>query len=383
MKRLDVEWGGTQGACLKETLEDLDRIVRMDEPVLRNLWITQRYHTLSAGLSEVVCANNVNWSTFATWASKTAGQSIRNEEVPRFLLEAWELKKRFDATLSQPARKVLAFIGLINAFEDAAVRTVRDVSHQVAEGNKKVFQELAPIFARFIDVMRSSKSEESVEAFVLALEEGPVERGGQDLLRAAFRNYFRASESSDHKRRAEYVLLANCQIGLHEQTRLQPNIQAAMDAPIATLFSRNLRASLPSLLLRPVAVVMELLAKPLVIQLQRLWEETATRHAMNLALPQGKEIPLGRDFPERPSDYPEALLELELPELVALLTRFDGRLDSMIDSGANNWSDLEDRMGFIVELFRYRQQEAALLGPPFSEVQLAALSAGRLPDGAL
>ncbi len=383
MKRLELDWEGSQGECLKDTLQDLERIVRMEEPVLRNLWITQRYHTLSRGISSVVCAQNVNWSTFATWASKTAGQSIRNEEVPRFLMEAWNLKQRFDSHLSTPTKKFLAWFGLINFIEDAAVRTVRDVSRQVAEGNRKVFEELAPVFARFIDVMRTSPNEEGLERFLLGLKEGPVERGGQDLLRAAFRNYYVASQTTDERVKAERILLANCQIGLHEQTRLQPNIQGAMDAPIETLFSRHLRSSLPALLVRPLTGIIGFVARPLVDELRAFWEEVATRHAMNLALPAGKEIPLGQDFPERPSDYPKALLALELPELIALLGRFDGRLDSMVDSGANNWSNLEDRMGFIVELFRYRQQELDLFGPPFDDVQLRDLDGGRLPSGAL
>ena len=55
------------------------------DPILRNLKITQGYRDLSVGMAHLLGNHNVNWATFATWASKTAGLSIRKEDVPRFL----------------------------------------------------------------------------------------------------------------------------------------------------------------------------------------------------------------------------------------------------------------------------------------------------------
>jgi hypothetical protein len=51
------------------------------------------------------------------------------------------------------------------------------------------------------------------------------------LLRAAFRDYGRALRAADGKTQAELVLLANLRISLHEQTRLQPEIAPALNAP--------------------------------------------------------------------------------------------------------------------------------------------------------
>ena len=64
-------------------LEEIQRVTEIEKPVIRNLWITQHYHSLMGALAEVIGGNNSNWSTFATWASKTAGQSIRGEEMQR------------------------------------------------------------------------------------------------------------------------------------------------------------------------------------------------------------------------------------------------------------------------------------------------------------
>jgi hypothetical protein len=44
---------------------------------------------------------------------------------------------------------------------------------------------------------------------------------------------------------------------------------------------------------------------------------------------------------------------------------------------------LEERMNFIVNLFRSRQRDPSLFDAPFSEAQLAELSEGRLPSGPL
>jgi hypothetical protein len=377
MKRLDIEWGGAPGPCLEETLADLERIVHIENSVLRNLWITQRYHNLSLGLAEVISDSNANWSTFATWASLTAGESIRNEEVPRFVLEALKARQRLEESLPRPMRAVLDFFG-VGFVEKVASATLKDVSEQVALGNRKVFEELAPRFAHFIDTMRHSQSEEGWTRFMKSLQPGSIERGGQDLLISAFGNYRKARETPSL--RAQYILLANCQIGLHEQTRLQPNIQDAMNAPLDTFFGKQLRDALPALL-RPLAGVVQLLARPLVKELRGDWEKVLTRYAMNLTLPEGTEISLGEDLPQRPGGFPADLAHLTLEDLLALIRHFDENPDSIVLSGANNWADLKDRMGFIVELFRSRQQDQKLLSvPPFDECELRDLTRGRVPD---
>jgi hypothetical protein len=55
---------------------------------------------------------------------------------------------------------------------------------------------------------------------------------------------------------------------------------------------------------------------------------------------------------------------LDNPELQALLARFDDNLSRLRDVGAENWTDLRDRMGYIVELFRSQQQNPDLFDNP-------------------
>jgi len=63
------------GSSAIPTLADVDVIGACPHPALRNLRITQAYHELSAAMAQRI-GSGANWCTFATWASKQAGQSM-------------------------------------------------------------------------------------------------------------------------------------------------------------------------------------------------------------------------------------------------------------------------------------------------------------------
>ena len=65
---------------------------------------------------------------------------------------------------------------------------------------------------------------------------------GQGYLRQAFARYERARVEPIRRRAPSSRVLANLEIGLHEQTRLQPEIRAALDAPFVTQERLGLRA---------------------------------------------------------------------------------------------------------------------------------------------
>jgi len=374
------------GDCLSETLADIRRITFMREPVVRNLLITQRYHELSLGLAETIDEQNVNWSTFATWASKTAGESIRKEEVPRFVIDVLKADDVVDAHLARFGGELAKLLPTAHFDPMQEARDIlRSVSEQVAEGNLKVFAELAPVFARFIDEARAvpGYDEGVIEDFEARFASGPAERGGQDLLKSAFRHYYQARNTADPKQRAELILFGNCEIGLHEQTRLQPNIRGAMGAPVDELLTDAIKRRGPLRLASGIGSLIGQHLAPVRERFKREWERVATRYAMNLSLPDGKEIDLGGDVPAQSREFPPQLERIDDPALRSFLSKFDRNLDSLQGSAARNWASLPDRMGFIVDLFRSRQQELSLLGPPFSEAQRAALDQGRLPEGPL
>jgi hypothetical protein len=62
------------------TVDEIDRIARLGDPILRNLQITQCYSEISQALAGLT-GFSANWCTFATWASKQAGETIREEDL--------------------------------------------------------------------------------------------------------------------------------------------------------------------------------------------------------------------------------------------------------------------------------------------------------------
>jgi hypothetical protein len=374
---------------------DLDKISRLQEPVLRNLYITQRYHDLSVALGETIGGPNVNWSTFATWASKTAGQSIRDEEAPPFVRDLVgdaedDVMHRL-GRIESIVHVLVPTTGFHASFLLAPIReTLKTVSSSISDGNLKVFAELAPLFARFVEKMKGAAppTAQQLADFLEPLDPRPTADGGQDMLRRAFTNYYQAVLEQDPIEIARIVLLGNCQIGLHEQTRLQPQIQEAMDAPIDVILRKHLHDSLGTGAGRGILqTLVDAVEKPLADltdTVQDLWERIATRFLMNLALPGGAQLPLGRNIPKDAAaqDFlPAPLQNVTAPgDLVTLIKQYDrARGATDVGSASVDWRLLEDRMNFIVNLFRSRQQDPPLLGQPFSDAQRALIERDRVP----
>src|SRR5262245_51141102 len=55
-------------------------IVAIEDAVIRNLRITECYARLSAGVHAQI-GDGANWCSFATWASRQAGCTIRGEDL--------------------------------------------------------------------------------------------------------------------------------------------------------------------------------------------------------------------------------------------------------------------------------------------------------------
>lgn len=377
--------GVGSGSLLDRALEEIERIARLDHAVIRNLWITYRYHTLMQDLASVIGNMNANWSTFATWASKTAGQSIRGEEVPA---EFRELLSE-EAKLHERIAEVFAHLpGRLRLDLDplAVPRAILDeVSSQIATGNLLVFAELAPLFARFAAEFSAPDelTEANLKSFVAPLRKGPADADGQDLLKVAFTSYFLAAREASPKPRAEYTLHGNLLIGLHEQTRLQSYIAGALDAPFAERTYDRLLAKQPDWLELATRPVFRGFIELLKDELQHRWERLATRYLMRLTLPNGQSLSLGQDIPVGARPFPEVLNPLEYATLRDFVRTYDADLDDLRGSGARNWTKLGNRMAFIADLFRSRQQDSTLFEPPFREDQIAVLRLGRVPDGPL
>lgn len=370
---------------LDDRLSELQRIAQLKDPVLRNLLITQRYHDLSHELAFVLGRRNANWSTFATWASRTAGRSIRKEDLPKEFIHFLNAEARLEVRLSQFKQRLGPFARLLPDLDpfDLARAILDEVSNQIATGNLRVYHELAPLFAAFAYEFSdpANHSEEAIERFVAELKDGPAKDGGQDDLKKAFRAYFQAASCADDDLRAQLILYGNVLIGLHEQTRLQENIAGALDAPFSQTVYARFGAFGPEFMHSTFRWVIRNSVKLLARGLLDDWQRIATRFMMKLQSPNGHEIPLGEDLP--PGEFDPLLKSLTLDELVRFLSIYDPDLTTTKGCRAVNWSLLNDRMRFIGELFRVSQTQIIWFRQPFRDPDREAFEAGRIPPGPL
>ena len=348
--------------------EQVVEISRLCDAAERNYQITQSYHDFSHALARALGdTENANWSTFACWASKTAGESIRSEELPRAFKHLFASERRIHRRVGWIFDVLHELTGTdVNLLDDAS-RSVAEVSRQIGEGNLKVYAELGPVFARFISALEAEDEtvEHKLRGFYESLLPGETEAGGQALLKQAFTSYERARLTRDAKEKAELMLLGNCLVGLHEQTRLQPNIKDAIGAPVCYLLVAGITSQGPARLAFGLFGFLGITEQSLLSAARTEWERLVTRYVMDLSLPGGTEIPLGGEQVPWPNAIPTALMAPTNPELITLLGRFDDNILELRRRGADNWTDLNDRMGYIVELFRSQQQDRRLFEAPF------------------
>src|SRR5262245_60629990 len=86
-------------------VDEVTQIASIADPILRNLRITECYHRLSVAMSPRT-GHSANWCTFATWASKQAGQTIRGED----LLDKFDAYSRESARVLHPIRSIWGWL---------------------------------------------------------------------------------------------------------------------------------------------------------------------------------------------------------------------------------------------------------------------------------
>jgi hypothetical protein len=364
----------------------VEDIAGMPDSVLRNLWITQRYHEFAVALRDAGHGEDATWCAFAVWASKTAGATIRGELLPERAKElvidneaTQAALHRFNHGMAERAVQHLTHDHLGQVIEGVT----GDVSKQIAAGNVLVFAELAPIFTAMIQALTSNPktAQELAEALAPALSSLGT---GADAVAAAtaFDSYARALfEPAD---RSTLILQANVLAVAHEQRRLQPAISSALDAAISDTFKKviedDIVGRLPSAAVRQM---IDALTDDLCSVLDVAWDTALTEAIMQLVTA-NETFDLRRDVPPLPGGmFPPELRELHGTAAEGAITQWDKTAGTGSPTGARDWAVLEDRMNFIVNLFRSRQNDATLFDPPFSAAQLDDLAKGQLPPGPL
>jgi hypothetical protein len=360
--------------------QEIQDIINQKDLVLRNLQVTQGYHRLARGMQRVIGKSNVNWPAFATHASKTAGYAIRQEVFPDRLTNTL-LKFAGFRQMSDFLQRCMVIDNENSqpCYDNRPGEFLTRVARSVSEGNTIVFAELAYPFSQMIETFAKDwvYDDAKLEQFLARFRPGAVEEGGQDYLIEAFTAYYQARFTHDRKMKAELVLRANFLVGLHEQVRLQPAIADALTAPAEVL----LKQKLPLFSVLPNGTSYW-------NQLTDLSRELAAAMATNafmfisvpsgdLLLSQDVKVPLGE------KRFPAVLQTLTDFRLRQLVKQWDNGLDTLTGSAAENWARLEDRMRFIIDMFRSYQQNYTLYNPPFAPFQAASILSGQVPVGQL
>lgn len=378
------------------TRADVEAIIALADPVLRNFRITIGYHALAVALAARLGADAAcNWCAFAVWASKQAGTTIRGEDLRRTLQRVLGVSPGVASAVDALARAAQSLgsdcsRGEVGAAAGAILVTeevVRRAADAVARGNQRVFAEVGITVAHFLEY--GDRVAGDAPGFDWLTDGDPPD--GQGYLRRALTHYEELRTEPDPKRRAELLLLANLEIGYHEQVRVQPEIAEAANVALpepaevrgrlmAMLFPRGsrwlrLRSALWRLIGRkaPLDVAIDRLIDSLRLELRRV----LTQQVMGMDLAGIAALRLGKDLA---IGYPPRLARVEHPELVALLARIDPAPDTVRGSGAKDWADVTHRLHYIAELFRCFQETAEVAGSPYNAEQVAAIRAGQVPQ---
>lgn len=329
----------------------IDGAIADPDPANANKRITLIHRELSLALTRIIGAGaGPTYHAWAVWASLRAGRTIREEDArwtlvaaPVGAFAAIAAPTALAAAGAGPVTRSAGALGLglLGAFAGwrQAARLMSRTSGAILAGNKTVIDDLGRQSARFVCAFarEQDRNPATLEAFLAPLSTEPSATGGQSLLRDAYRQYFNAAVDSDPDRQAEALLLGAISAVLHEHWRLQ--------AYIADSIPRFLR-------------------------------RTVTARALSFQI--GTEVhSVGRDVqgPAGRSAFPETLSSIESPELQAFLDQWDRTPDTPVGSAASDWSQIGDRINYIVDLFRSRQNDPGLLGPPFTAAEQARILA--------
>jgi hypothetical protein len=347
-------------------------IVGLTDDVYRNHWISYAYFDISSRLREHI-GDNASWCTFSTWSSRMIGQYLRVDE-PNPTIEQWLREHPLPMPFLGWSLRRFGF--WIRTREQGAMPRV------LALGNRLVFEEIGLAVARLIaELDESSEYDEAVlrefERTIEPTGDGPLFPPGEiEQLREALRCYYRARWEGRPQQKAELVLLANTLLGSYEQSRLQPIAEAAL-SPFARRLPELERETLHALTkvlpsdraglrryARPWALQEE---SPVLRQIASAYAMLLTRFIMMLQLPRqgpGMEaFHIGVGLPDPgPGQmlYAPPLDQLRNERLVSVIARYDVSGGTARGCRAENWASFDDRMNYIVNVFRARQTTPAL-----------------------
>lgn len=342
-----VEWPASRTAHWADQgwwTEQIDSAIADPDPAAVNARITLLHRELALALQRVTGADaGPTYHAWTVWASVKAGRVIRGEEgsvvVAGAPLVGFATGLTAAGSLAGQGIAGAIGAGLLAAVvaRAGARRAQSRSSAAILAGNVSVIDDVGRHSARFACMFArpEDRTEDTLEKFLAPLSSVPSAEGGQSGLRDAYRLYFRAARESDPALRDQAMLLGNLSILLHEHWRLQQFFTAAIPAGARRIVTAHL-----------------------------LHYEVA-----------GEKLSVGRDVTplEGLDDYPRTLKSVVLPELQTFLDQWDRTPNSPKGSAAQDWTQIGDRMNYIVDLLRTRHHHPELFRAPFDPTTQALI----------
>lgn len=320
--------------------ERIQAIKEVPDPALRNNLITQYYSDVGREFRDCIGPEGgVNWCAWASWASNHVGITVRGEDFP------WLKPLAYGSAVAGAAIGGIpgAMIGM--ALVGTVEHMVKKSSEAITAGNDEIFERTAPHYTKFVETFKDDSEPNPAKLKKFLQEIGPDGRSedkGYTRVKRAFSNYYEAKFESDPKKKKELVLLGNAQLVWDEQITAQKDIEDAIP-----LGSRKI--------------------------MTKFW----------LTVPlQGQTLRLGEDLPPLSdgSMYPKDLETIDNPELKGVLNYF-GVKDTTEGCASKDYTKLDQRMHFILNMFRSKHEEMGNYADTFSESQRHYLRQGlQTPD---
>lgn len=328
---------------------EIAEAVETPDASLSNRRITLVHYRLSQVLQAVTGADaGANFHTWAVWGSRKAGVTIRQEDLGEAIRNAtvvagivgfivglavsWVSINLWLTGWHWAVVPLSALAGMCCGAwvgRRIAIYSRREAARLILEGNRIVLEDIGRQTARFVALFHDKDEEDAsaLDAFLAELRPGETASGGQDLLRQAFTQYHAARYAKDLKRRHEAAYFANCLAVLHEHIRLEPYIKKSMPYIIRKCATKRLMQF-------DVGVV---------------------------SLTVSEEVPRLDGVP-----FPDSLHDLSSRELSDFLDGARGWGGDLVKSPARDWTNLRERMRYIVQLFRVMHLEPSVFAEPYT-----------------
>jgi hypothetical protein len=345
---------------------------------------------------------NATFATFAAWAAVSLRREVVHDDDKR-------------ADRFHPARRLYRLVAR------KALDVDETIARNIVRGQAAIYEEIGSAIYKMLRLLRDARPELDADpetrtrqwqklwdAYSSSLKEMPTHLNDRrhesealapadvSVLQRAMKPYFQVLaeglslagiDRAAHKRRAELILLANIRVLAYEQKRVQP-----VDQRNFAYVPDALREMVASRLLGRSTALVHALRKPserlrtVTAILGEAFQIAATRTVYSMVVGT-EDVGFGRDLPMPPPANPllrdrqspldqarygaGAFFPYDLPNLDHSPTRaawqqYDRSSGQGARTAVNNWLRYDERLNFLANLFRSRQQLTALYETPLS-----------------